>query len=165
MKIETKMDFRKYLKLMYWLTYKKPWTIIITIIGLAMFILALLYFLGAHIAFEKPPFAQLAIGLIPIFLPITIYRSAKKSFSSNGRLQEKMTYEFTVDKIIINGETFKTEMDWTKLYKIQELKDWILIYNNKFNANIIPKESFGEELLEFKKIVFENKIKSNFKKI
>ena len=134
------MGFSKYLKLMYWLTYKKPWTIIITIIGLTMLIISILYFLGYPLTFDKLPYAQLIIGLIVIFIPISIYRSAKKSFSSNGRLQEKMIYELTVDKIIITGETFKTEMDWTKLHKIQELKDWILIYNNKFNANIIPKE-------------------------
>jgi hypothetical protein len=165
MKIETRLDFRKYLKLMYYLTYKKPWTIIITIIGLTMLIISILYFLGYKMTLERPPYAQLIIGLIVIFIPISILRSAKKFFSSNGRLQEKMIYEFTVDKIIIIGETFKTEMDWTKLYKIQELRDWILIYNNKFNANIIPKDSFGEELIEFKKIVFANNIKSNFKKI
>jgi len=165
MKIETRLDFGKYLKLMYWLTYKKPWTIIITIVGLTMLVLSILYFLGYLIAFENPPYTQLIIGLIVIFIPLAIYRSAKKSFSSNGRLQENMIYEFTDDKIIITGETFKTEMNWTKLFKIQELKDWILIYNNKFNANIIPKDSFGENLIEFKKIVFRNNIKSNFKKI
>lgn len=165
MRLETQLDFKRYLKLMYWLTYKKPWTIIITIIGLTMLTLSILYFLGYPLALEKPPYVQLMIGLIVILIPISIYSSAKKSFSSKGRLQEKLIYEFTVDKIIITGETFKTEMDWTKTYKIQELKDWILIYNNKFNANIIPKESFGEELLEFKEIVFKNNIKSNFKKI
>jgi hypothetical protein len=164
MKIETRLDFRKYLKLMYLLFYRKPWAIIITIIGLTMLVLSILYFLGYHMTLDKPPFALLIIGLITIFIPVSIFKSARKAFSSHGRLQEKMVYEFTLDKIIITGETFKTEMDWTKLYKIQELKDWILIYNNKINANVIPKESFGEDLRDFKNIVVENKIKSNFKK-
>jgi hypothetical protein len=150
---------------MYLLFYKKPWSIIITIIGLTMLVLSILYFMGYHMTLDKPPFAQLIIGLITIFIPVSIFKSARKAFSSHGRIQERMIYEFTLDKIIITGETFKTEMDWTKLYKIQELKDWILIYNTKLNANVIPKESFGEELIEFKKLVLDNKTKSNFKKI
>ena len=163
--IESKLDFKKYLKLMYGLTYRKPWTIIISIIGLVMLIGSILYFVGYPIPIDSTPIVQFTIGLLVIFIPFSIYLSSRKNFSSAGRLKEKMTYEFTSDKIIITGETFKTEMTWTKLYKIQVLKNWILIYQSKTTANIIHKDSFGDKLIEFKKLVIENNIKRNFKKI
>jgi hypothetical protein len=65
---------------------------------------------------------------------------------------------------ICTGETFKSEMSWTKLYRVQELRNWILIYQSKTAANIIPKESFGEILSEFKRLVVESNVKSNFNK-
>jgi hypothetical protein len=163
--IETKLEFKKYLKLMYLLTYRKVWTIVITVIGIVMLIGSILYFIGYPVPVENPPFAQLIVGLLVILIPVSVYLSSRKNFISAGKLQEKMTYEFTYDKIIITGETFKTEMTWTRLYKIQEFKNWILIYQSKTTANVIPKESFGEGLTEFKRLVIENNIKCNFKRI
>jgi hypothetical protein len=163
--IETQLDFKKYLNLMYGLTYRKAWTIIITISGLVMLIGSILYFVGYPVPVDNPPFAQLIIGLLVIFIPFSVYFNSRKNFSSAGRLKEKMIYEFTNDKIIITGETFKTEMNWSRLYKIQELKNWILIYQSRTSANIIPKDSFGDKLIDFKKLVIENNIKRNFKKI
>ena len=123
--IETKLEFKKYLKLMYLLTYRKAWTIVITLIGIVMLIGSILYFIGYPIPVENPPFAPLIVGLLVIFIPVSVYLSSRKNFTSAGKLQEKMTYEFTYDKIIITGKTFKTEMTWTRLYKIQEFKNWI----------------------------------------
>lgn len=55
-------------------------------------------------------------------------------------------------------------MDWTKIYKILELKNWILIYQNRQIANLIPKEYFGDNLHEFKELVKRKGIKAKLKK-
>jgi hypothetical protein len=165
MTIETKLDFKRYLKLMYTLTYLKPMMIFLTIVGLIMFIGSLFYFVGFNIPFDTPPFFQIVFGFFIIaLLPFSIYRGAKKNFSSHGRLQEKIIYEFTDEKIKVIGETFNSEMDWLKTHKIVELTDWILIYQNRQIANILPKESFGDDLNEFKNMVKSKNIKTKFKK-
>jgi len=164
MTIETKFDFKSYLRLMYNLTYRKPLMMYLTVSGLMMFIISFLYFLGSNSLFVEPPYFSFVFGLFIIaFLPFSIYRSAKRNFSSHGRLQEKIIYEFTDEKIRIIGETFNSEMDWEKTYKVLELKNWILIYQNRQIANILPKDSFGENLLGFKDLVKRKNIRSKLK--
>ena len=164
MKIETKLSFKEYLRLMFLLTYKKPFMVFLSGIGVIMFIGSLFYFLGIKVPVDKPPYFQLIFGFsIIALLPFSIYRSAKKNFSSSGRLQEKITYEFLEDAIRITGESFNSELTWEKIYKITELRNWILIYQNRLVANIIPKKSFGNSLGEFKEEVKKRAfIKNNF---
>ncbi len=162
--IETKLDFKRYLKLMYTLTYRKPIMIFLMIVGLTMFISSIYYFLGFNVPVDSPPYFQIVFGFFIIaILPFSIYWSAKKNFSSHGRLQERIIYEFTDEKIKITGETFSNELDWTKTYKIAELKDWILIYQNRQIANILPKESFGEKISDFKILVKNKNVKAKLK--
>jgi hypothetical protein len=138
--------------------------IFLTIVGLIMFIGSVLYFIGVNIPVDEPPYFQIVFGFFTIaLLPFSIYRAGKKNFSSHGRLQEKITYEFTDEKIRQTGETFNSDMDWTKIYKVQELKEWILIYQNTQIANLIPKESFGDNLQEFRELVKRKGIKAKLR--
>jgi hypothetical protein len=158
--IETKLEFKMYLRLMYTLTYKKPIMFFLSFIGMVMFIGAILYFIGFNIPVDGPPYFQLMFGFFTVgIIPIIVFRTAKKNFCTHGRLQEKMKYEFTDEKIRVTGETFYSEFDWAKLYKITELKHWILLYQNKIIANLIPKESFGEKFGEFKGLIQTKNIK------
>jgi len=164
MTVITKLDFKQYLSLMYILTYRKPMMIILTILGLIMLFTSILYFLGLPVPVSSTPYMPLFFGIFTIVLPLFIYRNSKRNFSSHGRLNEQISYEFTEDKIIITGESFKTEMDWTKLYRIEELPKWILIYQNRIIANVILKSSFDNNLNDFKNLVLSKQIKSKFKK-
>ena len=160
MTIETKIDFKRYLKLMYILTYRNASIILLTIIGLIALIMGVLNL----IFLDNPQYMSFVMGFILIaFPPVSVYMGSKKNFSSHGRLKEKMIYEFTDNMIKITGETFNSEFDWSKIYKITELKDWILIYQNRQIANIIPKESFGENIIDFKNLVRGKNIRIKFK--
>jgi hypothetical protein len=164
MKLETKITFNQYLKLMYALTYRKPMTIFLSIIGLIMFIGSVLYFFGFNVPVDKPPYIQLILGFsFSAFLPFSVYKSARKNYSTNKRLQENITYDFTEEKVTIKGETFNSEWTWEKTYKIEELRNWILIYQNNIVANIIPKANFENNLDEFKRWINRKTfIKTNF---
>lgn len=154
MLVETKLDFNKYLKLNYMLTYRKPIIILITIIGFTLFTGSIFYFLGFNIPVDSPPYTQFLFGFSAIvILPFFIYWNVKKNFYSHGRLQEKIIYEFTDEKIKITGESFNSELDWEKIYKITEFKNWILIYENIQIANILTKESFGEKIKDFRMLI------------
>lgn len=76
---------------------------------------------------------------------------------------EKISYEITEKYIRIKGESFNSAMDWTKIFKILELKNWILIYQNEQAATIIPKVAFGEKISEFRNMVKSKKINSELK--
>lgn len=165
MTIETKLDQKEYTRLMYVVTYRKPIMIFITIIGITMILSSIAYLIGYKDLFTEPPYVLSAIGFIFVFLfPFSIYMNAKRNFSSYGKLQEKIIYEFTNEKIKVIGESFNSEMTWEKTFKITELKNWILIYQNKQVFFVIEKESFGTNLPEFKSIVMSKNIKSKLKK-
>lgn len=164
MRIETRLSFKEYLRLKFVLTYKKPIMVFLLCVGIIMFIGSIFYFIGFKVPFDNPPYYHLVFGFSIIALvPFFIYRSAKKNFAFAGRLQEKIVYEFLEDYIRITGESFTSEFTWEKTYKITELKNWILIFQNRLVANIIPKKSFGNNLSEFKKEVQKKPfIKNNF---
>ena len=130
-----------------------------------MFIGSILYFLGFNIPFDSSPYFPLIFGFaIVAIVPFSIYRAGKKTFSANPGLRERIIYEITDEKIKQIGETQNTEMNWTTIDKVLELKNWILIYQNKKSAFILPKESFGDQLIEFREIVKNKSIKSKLRK-
>jgi hypothetical protein len=160
MTVESKLDFNRYLSLMYLLTYRRAIIISLTTCGCISLIGSILYIHKYNVSDYTLPFLYLAFGLfIIVIFPAVIYWNARRNFFSHSRLQEKIMYEFSDQKIKIIGETFNSEMDWTKTYKILELKRWILIYHNRIIANIIPKESFGTNLNDFRNLVMSKSIK------
>jgi hypothetical protein len=162
--ITTKLDFKKYSNLMFRLTYRKPMMIVLTILGFIMLITAILYFVGIPIPFSSTPFFPLFFGVYTLLLPLFIYRTSRKNFSTHKRLHEQITYEFNDGKILITGESFKSEMDWVSLYQIGELPNWILLYQNRMIASVIPKDAFGDKLLDFKNFVISKGLKNNLRK-
>jgi hypothetical protein len=165
MTIDTKLDFKKYLGLMYIMTYRKPMMIFFTLLGLILVFFPLLYFLGCNIPYDKPPYFQLLFGIFIVsLLPVSVYLGAKKNFSSLGKLQERIIYVFTEENMRMTGETFDFELEWTKVRRILEMRKWILIYQSKTTAFILPKESFGENLNEFRSLIRRTKIPAKLKR-
>lgn len=165
MRIKTKLTFNEYLSLIFTLTYGKPVNILILIIGLVMFIGAILYFLGVDIPIKETPYIALLLGfIIVVVLPLSIYIGSRRAFYSHTSLRETIIYEFENDKIRLTGETFNSELAWDSIYKVLELKHWMLIYQSKVIANIIPKQSFQEtQLRDFRELVKSSSVKSKLR--
>lgn len=157
--IETKIDFKKYIKLMYILTYRRKLMIYTSILGFLLLIISIFYFFGIIEMTEFPWIPILTGIVINIVMPISVYYTSRKAYFTNARLQEKIVYEITQDLIIITGESFNSQMTWDKTYKVLELKEWFLIYHNKLSANIISKESIGNQTQEFREIIKRQNIK------
>jgi hypothetical protein len=98
----------------------------------------------------KFPFPQLFVGLIFILLPFFFQKNLKKSFDSNKSLQDEYIYNFLDEYVIVNGENFQSKTLWSKFFQIKETKNFILLYQSNQIANIIPKEVFGNQLVDFK---------------
>jgi hypothetical protein len=143
MKCSTRIDFQEYLKLLFVLTYRK-WTVrVLSILGIANLFVAMLYYVGIRLI-DYPPTSQLLLGLVLTFLfPASIYLTAKKTFS-NSRMQELIEYEILPDRFKQRGESFNVEYEFRKSYKLEETKDWFLVYQNKQVANFIPKRCFDD---------------------
>lgn len=164
MRIESRLTINDYQRIMFNLNGRKPMVIILFLLGFGLIVSSVLFFLGFNIPFDEPPYFQLFLGLFIIILyPLFFILSIRKTFKSHLRLHEKIIYEFDPEKISITGETFKSEMNWSKIYRIQELRNWILIYQNRLIANIIKKDASGIDIRYFRELVRMNHVKANFK--
>ncbi len=164
MRIETKIELKDYIKLMYILTYRRRGMLFANIMGLLLFTFTIMYFTGIIESNEFPWMPVVFSVLIVIVMPVSVYFSAKKNYQTHSRLQEKVIYEISEENINITGESFSSEMSWNKTYKVVELKDWFLFYQNKLVANIIPKESIGDHRYKLREIVKNQNIKNKLKK-
>ncbi len=154
-KIDTKIELKEYLKLAFILTYRRKIIRILFILGFILLVWGVLSLSNLWYYFGILTYIQLVIAIFILgYLPFFFYWNAKKFYSSNERLKEKIAYTFTDSHIIIQGESFHSELTWEKTHKIVELRNWWLIFQNRNSANAIPKRCFSNEsLVKFKELI------------
>lgn len=148
--ITTQLNIDDYIKVNYHLVYSQ-WAIKGFVgFGIFCFILFLVTLLAGDFSWFWLIFGLFIIG----GLRALVYISSRKTFKTDGRVSEKIEYQFDSQEIRINGESFNSRLTWDKIFRVTEAKDWILIWQNRQIANIIPKKDFKEnELLSFKQII------------
>ena len=153
--IESEITRDEYIRLLFLITYRKPPVIIITLLGLIMTLLPILYFINIYTAIDAPPYIPLISGvLITIVFPLSIYFMAKRNFGSDDLLRQRVRYTFTPDKIFLKGTTFDVNISWDKIHKVRKLKEWLLFYRDKARVDIMIRNTFSkDEQLEFDRIV------------
>ena len=155
-KLKIKISLREYVKLLSGLTYRKPVMIVILSIDLLMMTWIILWHLNVQNIPKITFYQYTTVILITIVQPIVILSSIRRNYQSSAHLKEKIEIEFTKEFLKITGESFYTELTWTKTFKVKELKEWFLIYQNNFSAVMIPKKVFDKDGEE----KFKNLIKS-----
>ena len=118
----------------------------------------LLWILGYYWHFLPVPepeiFQFIALFLISVFQPLGIYLTIRRGYHSSNHLGENLELTTDATKLMIRGQSFYTELLWNKLFKIEEERDYILIYQNTLTAVIIDKSDLDEQQLqEFKTIL------------
>ncbi len=153
MTIKTHISFTEYARLLYTLAYRKPFMWLIVAIGAAMWFWIISYYSG-WFGFPKPSIYQyITAVLITVIQPAFIFLTIWQNYHSSAHLQESMVVEFTQDLVKLTGKSFYTELGWKRLFRILELKNWYLIYQNNLSAVIIPKKSFGKKCAEFQRLL------------
>ena len=135
MKIKTHIPRRAYIKLMFFLAYRKPDERIVgALVG------ALVVMISLHPSFGMLTHAQLSlVGSALVGIPLGIYIRSRFTYDGSKRLQEIIEYDITADKLNVTGGSFAAESDWSNIYKIQELHNWFLLYQTKQAFYMIPK--------------------------
>ncbi|MBI3882879.1 MAG: phosphatase PAP2 family protein [Sphingobacteriales bacterium] len=110
---------------------------------------------GHFLPLPKPTYYQyFTIFLISIVQPIVIYTTIRNNYNSSNHLKEPLEIEFSDQEIKLTGDSFYTVLAWTKIFKVVELKNWFLIYQNNLSAVIIPKKSFSpDDEIEMKRLL------------
>ncbi|MES1249082.1 MAG: YcxB family protein, partial [Chitinophaga rupis] len=140
-----------YRNLLFGLAYRKPVMKILICVAAAMVVWISGYYLH-YLPVPRPEIYQwITLTLITVVQPAMIWWTIKRNYDSSNHLGEKLEIEMTPEEIKIRGESFYTVIAWKKIFKIEELADWFLIYQNNLSAIIIPKKDFSSrQLQEFK---------------
>lgn len=89
-------------------------------------------------------YGAMAIVIIA-YIPFTLKTRAKHTIKTNEVLSKPLDYFFSEKAIeVMQGEE-KGELPWDQVYKMIATKRHILIYSNRINAYIIPREQAKEQ--------------------
>ena len=158
--IKTQLTRKDFVQVNLILLYKRFTPKLLTIGGIVF--LALFIFAGG---FNSPHFNASTL-LAPVFmmgiLPFVTFLTARSNYSSNKRITETIEYEFGNDNLAIKGESFSSQLSWNKIYKVSKLKNFILIFQTKQIANVIPRRDVWEgDITKLKEILDSHNVKNN----
>lgn len=154
-KIESEITRDEYIRLLFLITYRKLPVIIISLLGLVMTLVPILYFLNIYTAIDAPPYIPLVSGvLITVVFPLSIYLIARRNFRIDELLRQRIRYTFTPDKIFLKGTTFDVNIGWDKIHKVRKLNEWLLLYRDKARVEFMIRNTFSkDDQKEFDRII------------
>ena len=95
MNFKIKITSSDYIRLMFLLRYRKPYSIFVTILGFVMLALSIRSFSGEDNYVQQPVILMVFCLMIIIGVPISLYLTSKRNFNSNYRLQEEIECELS----------------------------------------------------------------------
>ena len=87
-----------------------------------------------------------------VYIPVTLWLRAQKSMKVNESLAKPLRYEFSEELIRVSQEDAQEEFQWDIIYKMVANKKRVLIYTNRINAFIIPREQLGDKYEDLAKL-------------
>jgi len=154
MKIKTKVTFKEYAKLLYKLTYNRPLMKLLVGVALILLLWIVFYYLEV-LNLPKPIIYQyITLALIVVAQPLVILSTIYNIYYSSNQISEPLEMALSPKEIKIKGNSFYMVVEWEKFYKIEERRNWFLLYQNKLSAIIIPKKELStNEIAEIKGIL------------
>ncbi|WP_291721175.1 YcxB family protein [Bernardetia sp.] len=146
--VKAKLSFEEYLRLNFSLLLRSK------IVWLSIFLATMLVvmLLEKRITDGEWADSELKLGLLLslmvflfLVLPILTYLRTKSYFEEHPALSELTTFYFEPERIeVVTSESHAT-LTWRRIYKIREFKHYLLIYQNRHIAYVVPKKSFNPE--------------------
>lgn len=138
----SKKEYRKWV----WIhIYHTPFGILDTVAG--AFILLITAFNYLSNPYSNNIETGIFLGLLLLLYP-TLYVIITNYIRTNKTPQQDAEQTWSVDErmIKIQGNGFKSEFEWSKMYKIGSLEEVILLYNSRKTVfSYIPKRAFKTE--------------------
>ncbi len=145
--IESKLSLEDYRKVNLQLIYKRWSVIFMTVLGFIMLFFTILILI--ILPDTTITIACIAVvGMIYILLyPVLTYFSSKSNYASQKRIGEAVTYTFDDETIRSKGESFESTFTWDKVYRISQTKQFLLLWESKVTAHIVPLKYCSAEQL------------------
>ncbi len=96
----------------------------------------------------------LAAGIVLIlYTPITLYFSARRQMQKNPVFANVLHYRLSEDGITIEVNEESDHQSWQDMYRAVSTLRSVILYTNKINACIFPKEDMGSQKDEVIKMI------------
>lgn len=122
--------------------------------GILSLLLPLLFFAYAITSYGKASIGSIvlyvAVGIIfLLYVPISLWLRVNKTIKDeNNALSKTLRYEFQEDLIRVTVGEENVEFKWENIYQMKTSGNLVLVYTNRKNAYILPKEQIGEKYEE-----------------
>jgi len=91
--------------------------------------------------------------IVVLYLPVALFMNAKKQVMLNPVFKKPLHYTLDDEGITVASGEEKDFQAWTDMHKAVSTGKSIIIYTNKINACIFPKEDLGEKLPDVIRII------------
>lgn len=86
-----------------------------------------------------------AFGIIfLLYPPVSLYLRSKHSLASSEVLRNTLHYAVDENGFIVSQGEASAKLPWTQIYKMVATKHNVLVYSNRTNAYVIPREQLEE---------------------
>lgn len=88
---------------------------------------------------------SIVFGFVLLFyLPLTLYARSKHAIAASEVLSGTLHYEVGEAGIQVSQGEANAELKWEQIYRMVATKHNVLVYSNRVNAYVIPREQLGE---------------------
>ncbi len=81
--------------------------------------------------------------VILFYLPVTLWVRAKATIRTNAVLSDTLHYEISESGIRVTQGEEEGELPWDMIYKMVSNRWQVLIYSNRINAYVLPREQLS----------------------
>lgn len=134
-----------------------------TMQGPISIIIGILFFVSAGVCAYNAEYLYLVIYILAgflflLYIPITLKMRAKKTIQKNTVLSGVLHYAISEESIVASTADDQGELPWDNIFKMISNKKYLLIFSNRVNAYIIPRNQLGEENYETVKQIAGKKL-------
>ena len=150
LEFETKLSVNDLYRFNIYQIYRGSQGIISILLGILAFIMSGLVFSRGQIGYGIL-YVVCGIGFI-LYIPGSLWIRVKATMQKNEILSGVLHYTVTEKGITVKAGEEEAELPWDMVYKVTSTKGQILIYSNRLNAYVVPKEQIGEKAEQFRTI-------------
>lgn len=105
-----------------------------------------------------------ALGVVfLLYIPVGLYLRSKKRLESTEALRNSLHYAVSDAGIAVAQGEASGELKWDQIYKMIATKSNVLIYSNRINAYVIPREQLGDKYAALADVANKNLAKHRVK--
>lgn len=117
--------------------------IVATLVGVWVLIMAGITFGKVGVMYTL---LYLVLGVVfLVYVPVSLNLRSKQQIRNSEILKQALHYKIDDAGIHVSQGEQTADLDWKQIYKMVSTKNSLLIYSNRVNAYVIPRQAVGQQ--------------------